>query len=534
MNAFHRVSAHGASTIAGPGGVSGGAAEMSTSALPFLLNDYVGYTYLGKPIIGHDEVIQHIDSGTTITAHNGVITYSFLDGPHTIGQYNNPHQGFSEPGGYSPMSPEEQAVARESMQLWDDLIAPSIVEKNGNGADIVFANTTTGPAQGWTYYPNEHQYKHIGSDVWTADPTVNWTNEWLNPSGYGWDTIVHESGHALGLSHPGAYNFGPGFAVTYENGAEYAQDSRQYSIMSYWDPYSNTGAQTIDAAVGLYNYPQTPMIDDILTIQAKYGADLTTRVGDTVYGFNSNAGDALYDFSQNMAPNLAIYDAGGNDTIDMSGANASVFLDLRPGAFSSAATLPTLDQANAATEQFNAATDDATQGNFAFWGQADYDAWIDYLEQGIVAPNVEATTGVTGINALSFENVSIAYNTIIENAIGGSMRDYLVGNDVANQLTGNGGDDILWGLGGDDTLIGGTGNDTFKFSNDGSTDTINDFQTGHDVIDLSEVAGATAANVAYDSTTHQLQIDTNGDSSYDMFVHVLGSGVATSDILFHA
>ena len=26
-----------------------------------------------------------------------------------------------------------------------------IQETNGNGADIVFANTTTGPAQGWTY-----------------------------------------------------------------------------------------------------------------------------------------------------------------------------------------------------------------------------------------------------------------------------------------------------------------------------------------------------------------------------------------------
>ena len=120
---------------------------------------YRTYTVNGvnKPIIDLQGVISHIDSGTSITAHNGVITYSFLDGPHTIGQYNNPQNGFSEPGGYSPLSPAEQAAARESMHLWDDLIAPSIVEKNGNGADIVFANTTTGPAQGWTYYPMDHK-----------------------------------------------------------------------------------------------------------------------------------------------------------------------------------------------------------------------------------------------------------------------------------------------------------------------------------------------------------------------------------------
>src|SRR6476646_1599926 len=104
---------------------------------------YRTYTVNGvsKPIIDLQGVISHIDSGTSITTHNGVITYSFLDGPHTIGQYNNPHNGFPEPDGFSPLSPQEQAATRESMHLWDDLIAPSIVETNGNGADIVFSNT---------------------------------------------------------------------------------------------------------------------------------------------------------------------------------------------------------------------------------------------------------------------------------------------------------------------------------------------------------------------------------------------------------
>ena len=43
------------------------------------------------------------------------------------------------------------------------------------------------------------------------------------------------------------------------------------------------------------------MLHDVMTIQAKYGADYTTRAGDTVYGFNSTADKAVFDFSQNLA-----------------------------------------------------------------------------------------------------------------------------------------------------------------------------------------------------------------------------------------
>lgn len=503
----------------------------SRDALPYFFDQHIGETYRGKPILDHAGVISHIDSGYNLNTSNGVITYSFLDGPHTIGLYNNPKEGFPEPGGYSPMSPQEQAVAREAMHLWDDLIPQTFVEKNGNGADILFANTTSGPAQAWAYYPYDHKYHHVGSDVWTADPTANWTNQWLNYSGYGWTTLVHETGHTLGLSHPGAYNFGPGFAVNYTNGAEYAQDSRQFSIMSYWSA-TETGARPLDVWVGLANYPQTPMIDDILTIQAKYGADPTTRVGNTTYGFNSNAGDPIYDFTVNHSPTLAIYDAGGNDTIDMSGSNSGVFLDLHAGSFSSGGVKPTLEQANAATAEFNAATDDV-QGDFAPWTQASLDAYLAAVGTNRAA-QIQAMTGVAGVNALSFENISIAYNTTIENAVGSSARDLLWGNDVANVLKGLGGNDVLKGFGGNDTLFGGAGDDAFVFVKDGSTDTIADFQTGHDKIDLTALTGVTAADVTYNSAAHQVQIDTNHDHVADMFINIAGDAVASGDYLFHA
>lgn len=526
----------------------------SSDALPFLLEDYAGIaTYRGKPIFTQEQVIGQIDSGYQFKGKT--ITFSFLTTPTTIGIYNNPNFGFSEPGGYSPLSAAEQAVARESMVLWDDLIAPSIVEKNGVGADIIFANTTTGPAQAWAYYPAKGQ--KYTSDVWTADPTENWTNDWLQYDGYGRTTLIHEAGHALGLSHPGNYNFsddndgdGQPDPITYLNDAEYAQDSEQYSIMSYFGP-QQTGAQPVNGALLLVGNAQTPLLHDILTIQAKYGADPTTRVGDTTYFANSTAGNAVYDLAKNPYPYLSVYDAGGVDTFDFSTANRGVFIDLRPGAFSSAAAgAVTLAQANAIITEFNNATDEA-QGDFPLYtSQAEVDADANFLA-GIGASRVAADTGIAGIGATSHRNISIAYNTVIENANGGSARDYLVGNHVSNRLNGNGGDDVLNGLGGDDFLTGGAGADEFRFTDGSGRDTITDFVSGLDRIHLTEMDANTgvAGNQAFafiggsafsaagqlrsytQGGSNYLAGDLNGDGVADFTINLGASSVVASDIL---
>ena len=98
----------------------------------------------------------------------------------------------------------------------------------------------------------------------------------------GFRTMMHEIGHALGLSHPGNYNAAAGVTLTYEANAEYFQDSLQYTIMSYFGSTPPGAVRTGFAA--------TPLAHDIAAMQSLYGANMTTRTGDTVYGFNSNAG----------------------------------------------------------------------------------------------------------------------------------------------------------------------------------------------------------------------------------------------------
>jgi serralysin len=219
-----------------------------------------------------------------------------------------------------------------------------------------------------------------------------------------------------------------------------------------------------------------------------------------------------------------VYDAGGIDTFDFSTANRGVFIDLRPGSFSSAAAgSVTLAQANAIIAEFNAATD-AVQGDFPLYAtQAQVDADANLLAS-IGASRVLADTGISGIGATSHRNISIAYNTVIENADGGSARDYLVGNHVANVLHGNGGNDVINGLGGNDSLWGGAGADEFRFFDNPGNDSIGDFLSGTDKIHLSEMDANSGAagnqtfafvgSAAFSGTAGELRSYSAGGNSF--------------------
>ena len=512
------------------------------------VDPYAGYTIGGKPVApltGDNSVLSHLYTGQSISVPaNGVITYGFYTGNHAVGLNNNPHYG--EGPGYTPFSSEQKAAAIAAIQLWDDLIPQTFVNVGDvkasdwakNDATILFANTTTGPAQAWGYYPGGiHSQTRVSSDVWIADPNVNPSNEDFGFGQYGRTTLVHEIGHTLGLSHPGNYNYsddndgdGQPDPITYAGDAQYFQDSQEYTIMSYFGAW-NTGGAPIDwkysGGVFYDNSPQGPMLHDIFAIQTAYGADPTTRAGNTTYGFNSNAGNAMYDFTQNSLPFFALYDAGGNnDTIDLSGFKASQYLNLNAGEFSSIGDVTsTKEELGAAV--YNAYLQLGTDLHAAGYTDAQLGAlslgWLAGAEADNAAA-IAADTGISGIGTVNYENFAIAYNTTIENAVGGQGNDLIIGNDVNNRIDGQGGND---------TLKGGAGNDVFVFHNDKSTDTILDFQTGHDKIDLSAIAGATAADVSYNATTHQVQIDTDHNGVADLFINSVNA-VNSADYLFHA
>ncbi|MDN0124872.1 M10 family metallopeptidase C-terminal domain-containing protein [Yersinia aleksiciae] len=171
------------------------------------------------------------------------------------------------------------------------------------------------------------------------------------------------------------------------------------------------------------NYLSAPQLYDIAAAQYLYGPNMNTRTGNSIYGFNSNS-DRDFLTARTSADKLifCVWDAGGMDTFDFSGYTENQNINLQELSFSD----------------------------------------------------------VGGLT----ENISIAADVMIENAIGGSGNDRLWGNDTNNTLTGGGGEDHLWG---------GKGQDIFSYRNiNDSTlnaaDTIYDFESGLDKIDLSYLA----------------------------------------------
>lgn len=320
--------------------------------------------------------------------------------------------------------------------------------------------------------------------------------------------------------------------------------------MSYWSD-RETGALVTTWNVFLAGQPQSPMLHDILTIQSKYGADPTTRTGDTTYGFNSTAGKDLYDFTKNPYPMISIYDASGaHDKIDLSGFTVSQFIDLHAGSFSSiGGAVASLATTNTDRAQWNVDSGSLPGDRYylAPITQASYDGLVSSRPAKIEGL-IFATTGVHGIVATEFSNFSIAANTTIEDATGGSARDLIWGNDSNNILNGLGGDDVINGFGGNDTLTGGTGNDLFVFDRLETGDTITDFAAG-DHIDLRAIdanaglnsdqafdfigSGAftnVAGQLRYDGTT--LSGDVNGDGIADFAVTIANHAALTTSDFF--
>lgn len=359
---------------------------------------------------------------------------------------------FSEYFNFAPFNEAQKAATREAMQSWDDVIAVSLVESDINSADIAFGNLASAPTtQAYAYIPRpvltgnaaiNAQILDLGGDVWVSLSQPS--NLQLDEGRYGLQTLAHEIGHALGISHPGAYNAAPGVSITYGPNAEYAQDTRAYTIMSYFEA-SSLGARHFDFHMSTTAYSGVPLIHDIAAAQRIYGADMTTRTGNDTYGFNSTiVGRDTFDFTKTPAPIGAIWDAGGIDTLDTSGFATTQLIDLRAGSLSSIGgvtydTAPTLAQVNA----------NRAAAGIAPVSQATYNA------------NMAALLANPVVGRLT-DNFGIAYGVTIENAIGGSGADTMIGNEVDNVLRGNAGNDVIRAAAGNDLLDGGIGNDVLE------------------------------------------------------------------------
>ena len=154
---------------------------------------------------------------------------------------------------------------------------------------------------------------------------------------YYFTTALHELGHAFGLKHSNETGGVANVAVPA------AHDDSEYTVMSY---RSYVGASTTAGYSNeAYGYPQTYMANDILALQAMYGANYATQSGDTVYTWSPTTGQEFINGVGQLAPGggvggsanriyETIWDGGGVDTYDLSNYTTNLSINLNPGASS--------------------------------------------------------------------------------------------------------------------------------------------------------------------------------------------------------
>lgn len=328
---------------------------------------------------------------------------------------------------WQSLNENQRESVREIILELNKYINIQLYEVDSNGLiqfNLVYMDYDTAA---FAFYPGD-TYEYLG-DVFLNEYDYN---NIKNPIGleskeYGWSTIVHELGHALGLKHP--------FEDSVTLDSQY--DNTQYTIMSYTEKqqyivdfmYNSSNGEIISKY--LDNQSELYSLFDISALQAIYGVNSETNLEDSIYKFSFDD----YRF-------FTIWDAGGNDTIDLSSSSGNSTIDLNSGSLNSA---DEYSLSNLIDHYLDLAHKKGATG---------FDDWIESL----ITEDYNNNILYTGEN-----NLAIANGVLIEQIYTGIGNDIITDNEVDNIISTSLGDDTIYlGNGGYDLVDGGEGVDTIN------------------------------------------------------------------------
>jgi len=370
--------------------------------------------------------VSSLNSGSKWDASLDTITYSFNQSiPSSYYTYEENGDDTVLIKGWTPLNDAQKDTTRDVFNKLETLIDVKFQEVSSDGMIALNLVDMDPNTSGFSFYPGT-DYSYQGDMFLSTAFNTQSQNYGLTSGEYGHSTIVHELGHALGLKHP------------FEASAEAPDtlpadlDDINHSMMSYTSKNSYIPVLSFSGKTINMDYrdlqPDFYSLYDVEALQALYGANTTTNTQDNTYTIK-------YQDYQIQT----LWDAGGIDTIDLSGTIGNSTIDLNSGSLNSA------DQYS--VDQVIKLYQDIALAN----NKQQYDDWI---AQQINMLNNDKNL-YTGI-----DNLGIAQGTVIENLYTGLGDDIVTDNEVNNIINTSAGDDKIYlGNGGDDEVDGGAGND---------------------------------------------------------------------------
>lgn len=315
-------------------------------------------------------------------------------------------QGMNDQSNVQSFNTTQMAAVRTALTYVKSVTGINFVETaNASTADFHFATaniagaSTTGICHTRFIYTSPGVITNKEANIYLDNTEWASFNAAPMPGNSGYETLLHEIGHALGLKHP--------FEGPYMLPA--ATDNTNYSIMSYTDAGGTKSSfQRYDLLALQWMYGKDGL-------GGQYGFNSTYGPGGLVFsgtaGNDSFGGTNSFDTLNGFAGNDKLYGGSGNDTLNGGAGNDT----LNGGAGI----------------------------DYAYYNTSSLAVKVD------LSITITQATGGAGIDTL----------VGIENLLGSNFNDTLLGNSGNNVLSGGAGNDHLEGRLGVDYLYGGAGND---------------------------------------------------------------------------
>lgn len=334
---------------------------------------------------------QDVPLGTPTT-----LSYCFLSSLGDAGNY-----AAANYNGFSPMTEEERSSVKRSLlqyAAWTSLTfveQPFCTNSTIHYGIASLAARGSGGETGLNFSPSGQivSADTFFDSIWFAN---------FNEDIERFRAIMHETGHALGLKHPGNYSGSTGIGE--RPFIPLSFDNDQYSVVSY---VRTRGTQS------------TPAIFDIAALQYLYGSN------------RSGVGTSqTYRFADGTSYIETIPSNGSSDTIDVSGVTTDTHINLVGGSFSSIGlTLENTPAHNNVAIPFGATVYDVVGG-----GGNDYLIGNELDNTLSGGPGNDILDGAEGTNTASYSG-KLADFTIKKDANGIYTVTDLVGQEGIDTLS---------------------------------------------------------------------------------------------------